>query len=102
MSDIDIWQNVPEPQEQQNYIVDEVKDNEFTIVVDKIVADQEVIEELYMIGGIWRITVEDQDDDEDVPSLLLNIVVDRRFKAEDVRAAAAKLLENLYLSDQTE
>lgn len=99
MTDVDIWQNVPEPQEQQNFIVDELKGNEFTVVVDKVVADTEVIEELYMIGGIWRITVEDQDDDEEVPSLLLNIVLDRRFKAEEVRQAAIKLLENLYEND---
>ena len=101
MSDVDIWQNVPEPQEQQNFIVDPLKDNEFTVVVDKVVADVEVIEELYMIGGIWHINVDDQDDDEDVPSLLLNIVVDRRFKPDDVRLAVTKLLENLYLLDQS-
>ena len=99
MSDVDLWLNVPEPQEQQNFIVDALEDNEFTVVVDKVVADVEVIEELYMIGGIWRITVDDQDDDEDVPSLLLKIVVDRRFKPDDVRQAVIKLLENMYLND---
>ena len=101
MSDADIWQSVPEPQEQQNFIVDPLKDNAFTVVVDKVVADLEVIEELYMIGGVWRITVEDQDDDEDVPSLLLNVVVDRRFTPDDVQKAVIKLLENLYQFDRS-
>jgi hypothetical protein len=48
------------------------------------------------VGGIWRIVANDRDDDEDVPSMLLEITVDPRFKVDEVRAAVLKLLENLY------
>jgi len=49
-----------------------------------------------LVGGIWRIVANVTDDDEDVPSMLLEITVDRRFKVDEVRAAVLKLLENLY------
>jgi hypothetical protein len=94
-----LWANVPEPTEQVDFIVDEVKDNVFTVLVDREVADYDVAEAMYLIGGIWRITQVDTDDDEDVPSVVLEITVDRRFKAEEVRAAIIKLLENMYLLD---
>ena len=92
----DLWVDVPEPKEQCNFIVDEAKDNVFTVLVDKSVAGYDVAETIYFVGGIWRIVANDTDDDEDVPSSLLEVTVDRRYKVEEVRAAVTKLLENLY------
>ncbi len=91
-----LWVGVPEPLAQSNFIVDEVKENTFTMLVDETVAGYDVAETLYFIGGIWRIVADDTDDDEDMPSVLLEVTVDRRFNVEEVRQAAIKLLENLY------
>src|SRR5215468_9159445 len=92
----DLWVNVPEVVQEHNFIVDEAKDNVFTVLVDQNVANYDVAETLYLVGGIWRIVANDTDDDEEVPSMLLEVTVDRRFKVEEVRAAVTKLLENLY------
>ncbi len=98
-----LWEGVPEPVEQTNFIVDEAKDNVFTVLVDQAVAGYEVTEVMYLVGGIWRIVVNDTDDDEEVPSVLLEVHVDRRFKVDEVRSAVVKLLENLYnLEDDQE
>ncbi len=91
-----VWSGVPEPKQEVDFVVDEVKDGGFTILCDREVANYDVIDLLYMIGGIWRITIEDQDEDEEVPSVLLDVTLDRRFKADEVRQAASKLLENVY------
>ncbi len=91
-----VWAGVPEPAPQVQFMVDEAKENEFTVLTDTEVADYDVVEMLYMIEGIWRITIEDQDESDELPSLLLGITVDRRYKTEEVRAAVRKLLENLY------
>ena len=93
-----IWQDVPDPQPDVPFIVDEPEENEFSVVCDKEVAGYDVIEMLYLINGIWRITVEDQDD-TDIPALELVIRIDRRYKVEMVRQATVKLLENLYHSE---
>jgi hypothetical protein len=91
-----VWNGVLEPKQEVDFVVDEPKDGSFTILCDRDVAHYDVIDLLYMIGGIWRITIEDEDEDEEVPSVLLDVTVDRRFKADEVRAAAIKLLENVY------
>ncbi len=91
-----LWDGVPEPVEQNDFIVDEAKDSGFTVLVDQAVAGYDVTELMYLVGGIWRIVVNDTDDDEEVPSVLLEVTVDRRFKVDEVRAAVTKLLENLY------
>ena len=96
-----IWQDVPDPQPDVPFIVDEPEENEFSVVCDKEVAEYDVIEMLYLINGIWRITVEDQDD-TDNPALELVIRVDRRYKVEAVRQAVRKLLENLYHTENEE
>src|SRR5258708_2946979 len=88
--------DVPEVSQERDFIVDEATDNVFTALVDKKVANHDVAETLYLVGGIWRIVANDTDEDEDVPSMLLEITVDRRFKVDQVRAAVIKLLENLY------
>jgi hypothetical protein len=92
----DLWVNVPEVIQERDFIVDEAKDNVFTVLVDQNVADYDVAEAMYLVGGIWRIVANDTDDDEEVPSMLLEVTVDRRFKVEEVRTAVTKLLENLY------
>ncbi len=92
----ELWVDVPEVVQERNFIVDEAKDNVFTALVDQKVANYDVAETLYLLGGIWRIVANDRDDDEDVPSMLLEITVDQRFKVDQVRAAVIKLLENLY------
>jgi len=95
----EVWQGVPDPDQSTKFIVDAAKDNEFTVVVDREVAGFDVIEMMYMINGIWRVNVEDQDDDEEVPSVLLNVTIDRRFNVEQARTAVTKLLENLYAKE---
>jgi hypothetical protein len=95
MDETALWATVPEPEQEVNYIVDPIKDNEFTVVADTEVAGYDVAELIYMVGGVWRVTVDDQDD-EDQPSAVYSVLVDRRFKAESVRDAVSKLLENLY------
>ncbi len=95
-----VWEGVPEPVEQSDFIVDEAKDNVFTVLVDQTVAGYEVTELLYLIGGVWRVVTNDTDDDEEVPSVLLEVTVDRRFKVDEVRAAVIKLLDNLYGLDE--
>jgi hypothetical protein len=95
----DVWQGVPDPDQDAKFIVDEAKNHEFTVVVDREVANYDVIEMLYMINGVWRVNVEDQDDDEEIPSVLVLVTVDRRFNVEQTRAAVKKLLENLYAKE---
>ena len=95
----EVWQGVPDPDQSTKFIVDAAKENEFTVVVDREVAGFDVIEMMYMINGIWRVNVEDQDDDEEVPSVLLNVTIDRRFNVEQARAAVTKLLENMYAKE---
>lgn len=97
--EFNIWQNVPDPQQQKVYIIDEPKENEFTVLVELEVGGYDTLEMLYMINGVWRVNVEDQDDDEETPSALLNITVDRRFSVQEVHAAVTKLIENLYTSE---
>ena len=92
----DLWVNVPEVVQERDFIVDAATDNVFTVLVDENVADYDVAETMYLVGGIWRIVANDTDDDEEVPSVLLEVTVDRRFKADAVREAVIKLLENLY------
>jgi hypothetical protein len=91
-----LWAGVPDPDQTAKFIVDDPKENEFTVVVDREVAGYDVIEMMYMINGIWRVNVEDQDDDEEVPSVVLNVTVDRRFNVAGARQAVTKLLDNLY------
>jgi hypothetical protein len=98
-----IWQGVPETQPEFNFIVDEPKGNELTVVTDKEVAGYDVIELIYMLDGVWRITIqdlEDEDSDDENPGVVLNVILDRRYKPENVQRAVRKLLENLYLLDQ--
>ncbi|MBX3084931.1 MAG: hypothetical protein KF716_25070 [Anaerolineae bacterium] len=95
----EVWQGVPDPDQSAKFIVDAAKENEFTVVVDREVAGFDVIEMMYMINGVWRVNVEDQDDDEEVPSVILNVTIDRRFNVEQARAAVTKLLENLYAKE---
>ncbi len=98
-----IWQGVPETKPQVSFIVDEAQGNEFTVVADKEVAGHDVVEVLYLIDGVWRVTITDMEDEDsniDNPGLVLTLVLDRRYKADDVRQAVRKLLENLYLLDQ--
>jgi hypothetical protein len=100
--EIAIWQGVPDTEAEVNFIVDEAKGNEFTVVTDKEVAGYDVVELLYMIDGVWRVTIqdtEDEDSDSENPGLILSVILDRRYKAETVRRAVSKLLENLYLFD---
>lgn len=95
----EIWQGVPDPDQTVKFIVDPAKDNDFIVVVDREVAGYDVIEMMYMINGVWRVNVEDQDDDEEVPSVILNVTIDRRFNVEQARSAVTKLLENLYAKE---
>lgn len=98
-----IWQGVPETQPEVNFIVDEAKGNEFTVVTDKEVAGYDVVELIYMLDGVWRVTIqdlEDEDSDDENPGVVLNVILDRRYKAENVQQAVRKLLENLYLLGQ--
>jgi hypothetical protein len=95
-----MWAGVSDPDQTMKFMIDEAKGNEFTVVVDREVAGYDVIEMMYMINGIWRVNVEDQDDDEEVPSVVLNVTVDRRFNVAMARDAVSKLLENLYGMDQ--
>jgi hypothetical protein len=81
-----IWQGVPETQPEVNFIVDEPKGNEFTVVTDKEVAGYDVIELIYMLDGVWRVTIQDLEDEDS--------------EQENVQQAVRKLLENLYLLDQ--
>jgi hypothetical protein len=96
MNEVDpIWLNVPDPQPEVEFIVDEPKENEFTVICDREIAGYEVTDVMYLINGVWRIGIEDQDDTEN-PGVSLIVTVDRRYKVEDVRQAVRKLLENLY------
>ncbi len=95
-----IWQDVPEPEPQVAFIVDETKDQEFTVVAHKEIAGYDVAELLYQIDGVWRVTTEDQDDHEELPSAIFAVTVDRRYSPEDIRKAVVKLLENLYSAEE--
>ena len=98
-----IWQGVPETAPAVNFIVDEAVEDEFTVVADREVAGYDVIDLMYRIDGVWRIEVKDTEDEDsnvDNPGLVLNVVLDRRYKPDDVRRAVTKLLENLYLFDE--
>ncbi len=98
-----IWQGVPETKPEVSFLVDEAKGNEFTVVTDKEVAGYDVIELIYMIDGVWRVTIqdmEDEDSNDENPGLVLTVMLDRRYKPDDVRLAVRKLLENLYLLDE--
>ncbi len=97
-----IWQGVPDTAPTVNFIVDEAQDDEFTVVTDREVAGYDVIDLIYRIDGVWRVEVKDQEDEDsnvDNPGLVLNVVLDRRYKPDDVRRAVTRLLENLYLFD---
>jgi hypothetical protein len=100
VTETEIWQGVPEPTETVNFIVDEPEKDQFTLVCDKEVAGYDVVGLLYLVGGIWRVIIEDQDDDEEVPSIAVRVMVDRRYAVDTVRQAVVKLLENLYLHEQ--
>ncbi|HVO41123.1 MAG TPA: hypothetical protein VMT34_00805 [Aggregatilineales bacterium] len=80
-----LWSNVPEPEPSVNFIVDPAQDNEFTVVADKEVAGYDVAELMYLVGGVWRITIEDTDDNSDEPSAVYNVVTDRRYKVDECR-----------------
>ena len=98
-----IWQGVPNTKPAVNFLVDEAKDNEFSVVTDREVAGYDVVELIYRIDGVWRVEIEDTEDEDsnfDNPGLVLNVVLDRRYKPDDVRQAVSKLLENLYLFDE--
>lgn len=97
--EITIWEGVPETRQTVEYIVDEPTGNDFSVVCDQDVAGFSVIDLLYKILGIWRITIDDQDEDEEVMSMVLTVTVDRRFDVSSVRASVLKLLENLYKYD---
>jgi len=96
----EIWVGVPERTETVNFIVDEPEKDQFTLVCDKEVAGYDVVGLMYLVGGIWRVIVEDTDDDEEVPSIAARVLVDRRYAVDAVRQAVIKLLENLYAHDQ--
>jgi hypothetical protein len=98
-----IWQGVPETAPAVKFIVDEAHEDEFTVVTDREVAGYDVVDLIYRIDGVWRIEMKDQEDEDsnvDNPGLVLNVVLDRRYKPDDVRRAVSKLLENLYLFDE--
>jgi hypothetical protein len=44
--------------------------------------------------------LEDEDSDQENPGVVLSVILDRRYKPENVQQAVRKLLENLYLLDQ--
>lgn len=94
--DTDIWRDVPEPQPLAAFIVDPTKGEEFTVVAHKEVGGYDVAATLYGIDGVWRVTILDEDDHPEIQSAVFNVIVDRRYHAEDVRQAAIKLLTNLY------
>jgi hypothetical protein len=94
--DESIWQGVPEPEPQVAFIVDEPENGEFTVVAHKEVAGHDVAETIYDIDGVWRVRVDDLDDHPELPSAVFSVVVDRRYKVDEVRQAVIKLLENLY------
>lgn len=99
MSDYDmerIWQDVPTPQPQVAFLVDPVQEDEFTVVAHTEVAGFDVGEVLYDIDGVWRVTQVDTDDHPEMQSAVFEVVIDRRYKAEEVREAVIKLLNNLY------
>jgi ribosomal protein S18 acetylase RimI-like enzyme len=96
----DIWRDVPEPQAQASFIVDPPEEDEFHVVAHKTLAGVDVSETIYDIDGVWRVTTLDEDDyPESLQSAVFNVVVDRRYKVEDVRQAVIKLLTNLYAVD---
>ncbi len=97
-----IWKDVPEPEQQVPFIVDDVKDFEFTVTAEDEVAGFDVGDMIYLVGGVWRVLIDDQDEDEEVTSVMYRVMVDRRYKPEEVRQAVIKLLENLYAHDETE
>ncbi len=96
------WDGVPEPQAKVPFMVDDPKDGGFTVLAELEVAGLDVSEMIYMVGGVWRVTVEDTDEDEETTSALLNVEIDRRYDANEVRTAVTKLLENLYRLDSAE
>jgi hypothetical protein len=95
-ADDSIWQGVPEPEPQVAFIVDEPADGEFAVVAHKEVGGHIVADTIYEIDGVWRVQVDDQDDHPELPSAIFSVVVDRRYKVDEVRQAVIKLLENLY------
>jgi hypothetical protein len=101
VDETELWTDVPEPEPQVNFIVDPSVQNEFVVVADKEVIGYDVAEMMYLIDGVWRITVEDTDDSDD-PAAIFNVVADRRYNVEDIRAAVTKLLENLYAAAEAE
>lgn len=102
-----IWQNVPEPAQRVPFLVEDARDEadkafEFAVIAEQEVAGFDVGDMIYLVGGVWRVLIDDQDEDEEITSVTYQVQVDHRYDPKEVRAAVTKLLENLYANDKEE
>ena len=102
-----IWENVPEPTQKVPFIIEDVKEEEnttfeFTVTAEQEVAGFDVGDMIYLVGGVWRVLIDDQDEDEELTSVKYHIQVDHRYDPKEVRAAVTKLVENLYANEKEE
>src|SRR5262249_9617757 len=100
-----IWENVPEPTQKVPFIIEDVKEEENTTFEFSVTAEQEVAgfdvgDMIYLVGGVWRVIIDDQDEDEETTSVVYRVIVDHRFDPADVRQAVTRLLQNLYAHDE--
>ena len=100
-----IWQDVPEPAQRVPFLVEDSKEEtdrafEFNVIAEQEVAGFDVGDMIYLVGGVWRVLIDDQDEDEEITSVTYQVLVDHRYDPKEVRAAVTKLLENLYANDK--
>src|SRR5215510_13151762 len=96
-----IWKDVPEPKQKFPFVVEDAptEDNSafaFSVTAEQEVAGFDVGDMIYLVGGVWRVIIDDQDEDEETTSVVYRVIVDHRFDPADVRQAVTRLLQNLY------